>query len=131
MKLDVKKQLAARTLGVGLGRIKFDINRLEEIKEAITKQDIKDLHSTGAIIIKEKSGRQTKQKRKTRKREGKKRLKVNKRKQEYVIITRKLRRYIKELKTQGKLDKEKYLELRKKIKMKEFKSKRHIKEHIK
>ena len=43
MKLEGKKDLVARTLGVGKGRIVFNVQRLEEIKQAITKQDIKDL----------------------------------------------------------------------------------------
>ncbi|MFA6023201.1 MAG: 50S ribosomal protein L19e [Candidatus Pacearchaeota archaeon] len=130
MKLDVKKKLAAKTLGVGLGRVKFDINRLDEIKEAITKQDIRDLFDNGAIKIKEVKGRKTNVKRKTRRRIGKVKLKVNRRKEEYVKITRKLRRYINELRMQNKITNEKYKELRKKIKMKEFKSKRQFKENL-
>lgn len=128
MKLDSKKLLAAKTLNVGIGRIKFDEDRLEEIKEAITKQDIRDLFASGAVKIKPIKGRKSKEKRKTRKRGGKVRIKVNTRKQDYVIITRKLRRYVKELKLQGKLDDEKYKDLRKMIKRKEFKNKRHLKE---
>ena len=42
-KLDRRKDLASRVLGVGKRRIIFDSSRLSEIKEAITKQDIKDL----------------------------------------------------------------------------------------
>jgi large subunit ribosomal protein L19e len=130
MKLDTKKKLAARTLNVGLGRIAFDNNRLEEIKEAITKQDINDLFSSGAIKVKPINGRRKKENRKTRKRQGKVKLKPNRRKQEYVIITRKLRRYLRELKEQGKVNEDKYKELMKKIKMKNFRNKRHFKEAI-
>ncbi len=57
MNLEKKKKLAARTLNVGKERIIFLKSRLEEIKEAITRQDIKDLHKDGAIIIKEEKGR--------------------------------------------------------------------------
>ena len=128
MKLDNKKMLAAKTLGVGIDRIKFDINRLDEIKEAITKQDIRDLAANGAIKIKEINGRKSKVRRNTRRKQGKVRRKPGKRKKEYVIVTRKLRKYIKELVQQKKISKEKYKELRKKIKMKEFKSKRQMKE---
>ena len=53
MNLKKKKALAARTFGVGLERIEFVKPRLEEIKEAITKQDMKDLKESGAIIIRE------------------------------------------------------------------------------
>ena len=43
MNLQKKKELAARTLTIGKDRIMFNTSRLDEIKEAITKQDIKDL----------------------------------------------------------------------------------------
>ncbi len=52
MNLRKKKALAARTFGVGLSRIEFLEPRLDEIKEAITKQDIRDLYKDGAIRIK-------------------------------------------------------------------------------
>ncbi len=125
MKLDKKKILASKALNVGARRIQFDINRLDEIKEAITRQDIKDLHSSGAIKIKEIKGRRKAVKRK-RRRIGKVKLKVNKRKQEYVKITRKLRAYIKELKSQGKIDNVKFKDLRKSIRNSIFESKRNI-----
>jgi len=57
MNLRAKKQLAANTLGVGKGRIIFVNERLEEIKEAITKQDMRNLQKDGAIIIREVKGR--------------------------------------------------------------------------
>ncbi len=129
MKLDKKKILASKALDVGAKRIQFDINRLDEIKEAITRQDIKDLHSSGAIKIKEIKGRRKAVKRK-RRRIGKVKLKVNKRKQEYVKITRKLRAYIKELKSQGKIDNVKFKDLRKSIRNSEFNSKRNLKETL-
>ena len=53
MNLRAKKQLAANTFGVGKGRIAFVNERIEEIKEAITKQDMRNLQKDGAIIIKE------------------------------------------------------------------------------
>lgn len=131
MNLESKKRLAAKTLNVGLERIKFNTSRLDEIKEAITKQDIRDLHSDGAIMIKEIKGRKAKVEKKTRRRAGKVRKKIKGRKRNYVIITRKLRAYLKELKDQTKIDTEKYNSLNRKIKMKEFKSKRQLKDHLK
>lgn len=130
MNLLNKKKLAAKTLGVGMGRVEFNINRLEEIKEAITRQDIKDLVKGGAIKIKEPKGRKKNVKRKQRRRAGKIKLKVNSRKQEYVKITRKLRRYIKSLKDQEKITKEKHIDLRKQIRNRIYKSKRHLRESL-
>ena len=57
-------------------------------------------------------------------------MKVHDRKGDYVRLTRKLRAYVKELKLQGKLTHEKYIELRKMIKARTFKDKAHIKNHI-
>lgn len=129
MKLDKKKHLAAKTLKVGKGRIILDVDRLDEIKEAITKQDMKNLFKTGAIRIKEVKGRRSKV-RKKRKRDGKIKKKVQRRKQEYVKITRKLRTYVKEIKKQGKISREEYWELRKQIKARVFKSKAQLKEFL-
>lgn len=130
MKLDSKKKLASKALKIGKDRIVFDNERLDEIKESITKQDIKDLKESGAIKIKDVSGRRKIVKRKTRKRAGKIKVKVKNRKQEYVKITRKLRKYISELKNQEKINNEEYRDLRKKIRNRDFKSKRNLKETL-
>jgi len=131
MNLRTKKQLAAKVLKVGKNRIQFDSDRLPEIKEAITKQDIKDLHQGGFILIKPIKGRKKVVKRKTKRGPGKIKKKVNKRKQTYVKITRKLRDYLKQLKNQGVIKNELFWGLRKKIRMKDFKSKAHLKEYLK
>ena len=47
--LDVQRRLAARVLKCGTHRVKFEPNSLEEIKEAITKVDIRGLVNRGAI----------------------------------------------------------------------------------
>jgi len=125
MNLKKKKQLAARTLGVGTGKIAFA--RVDEIKEAITKQDIRDLASSGAIIIKQNKGKRKLEKRKIRS-FGKIKKKIRNRKQNYVKLTRKLREYARQLKLQKKIDVDKYKKIRKQIKAKMFKSKAHMKE---
>ncbi|GAJ13137.1 unnamed protein product [marine sediment metagenome] len=130
MNLSKKKELAARTLKVGKERIVFMSGRLDEIKEAITKQDIRDLRTEGAIMIKGIKGRKKNIKRKTRRSTGNIRKKVKKRKQEYVKVTRKLRSFVSEMKKEGKLSKEEVEEIRKKIRNRLFKSKAHLKEYI-
>ena len=109
MNLNKKKKLAARVLMVGKNRIVFDSSRLSEIKEAITKQDIKDLVQQKAIKIKDKKGRRMKEKRKTRRGPGKIKKKIKRRKQEYVKITRKLRKHISGLREQEKISREEYI----------------------
>jgi len=130
MNLLKKKQLAVRTLGVGKERIVFVRSRLSEIKEAITKQDIRDLQKDGAILIKEIKGRRKVKKRSRTRGPGKIRKKINKRKQEYVIMTRKLRNYLKTLLGNGEISKKDVMELRKKIRNRDFRSKAHLKEHL-
>ena len=99
--LNKKKELAAKTLKVGKNRISFNQDNLSDIKEAITRQDIKDLYAEGIISIKPIKGRKKVEKRKRQRGPGKIKKKVNKRKQVYVKITRKLRSYLSELKKLG------------------------------
>lgn len=128
MQLSNKKELAAKVLGVGKGRVVFSVGNLSEIKEAITRQDILDLYKSGAILIKEVKGRKKIVKRKNKRRTGKVKKKVNKSKREYVILTRKLRTHLKHLLRTGVVGKEDYRKMRKMIRAKKFKSKRHLKE---
>ena len=130
MNLKKKKNLAARTLGVSKDKIIFVKPRLEEIKEAITKQDIRDLHKDMAILIKEAKGRK-KMKKRRKKSPGNIKVKVNLKKKNYVTLTRTLRRYSSELKKQGKLSKEELEEIRKKIRNKDFRNKPYLKNYIK
>ena len=130
MKLNKIKQLAIKTIKVGKARIVFNANRLDEIKEAITKQDVRDLVSDKAIIIREIKGTRKKVKRKTRRRQGSIKVKVNTRKKDYMTLTRKLRNYLSELRKHGTISQEKFLKLRKEIRAKAFRSKAHLKERI-
>ena len=131
MKLENKKALAARTFDVGKGRIIFNTERLREIKEAITKQDMKDLRQSGAILIKEKKGKRKIVKRKSRRRAGSVKIKVKGGKREYMAITRKLRAYLAYRKSQGTVSKELVVVLRKEIRARFFRSLAHLKERIK
>lgn len=130
MNLRKKKALAVRTLKLGKERIVFLQSRLEEIKEAITKQDIKDLQKEGAIVVKEIKGRRKIKKKNKKRSVGNVRKKVNKRKKEYVIMTRKLRKHVAEMKKQEKLSKEDISDIRKKIRNRIFRSKSHLKTYI-
>lgn len=128
MNLRKKKELAAKALDVGKNRIYFNPEALNEIKEAITKQDIKTLYEEGIISIKPISGRKKVVRRKARRGHGKIKMKVKHRKQDYVKMTRKSRKYLKQLKS--KIPRETYYELRRKIKMKAFRDIAHFKEYI-
>ncbi len=51
MDLKFQKRLAARTIGVGIDKVRLAPSRYDDIKEAITKSDIRSLVKQGAIKI--------------------------------------------------------------------------------
>ena len=130
MNLKKKKILAAKTLQVGKERIRFDSLHLAEIKDAISKQDIRDLFNQGIISIKEIKGRKAIEKRKNRRRFGSIRKRTIRGKTLYIILTRKLRVYLFELRKKNKISPDLYNKIRKEIKASIFKSKSHLKERI-
>ncbi len=130
MKLDKKKNLAAKVFGVGRDRVLFMQQSLNEIKEAITRQDIIDLHKSGAIQIKDVKGRKTIEKRKHRRGVGKIEKKVSQGKQNYVKLTRKLRATSKGLLRMKQINNDQYKDFRKMIRASRFKSRRHLLEHV-
>lgn len=129
MKLDRKKKLAAKVLDVGLERVWFNPARLDDVKEAITRQDIRDLIKEKVIKIKPTTGKKAKKKRKWRRGPGKKK-KVVTDKREYVLKIRKMRQYLKMLRQIDKLSSAEYKKLRNHAKSGIFTDLRHLKEHI-
>jgi len=130
MKLEKKKAFAAKVLGVGQARIIFNNSRLSEVKEAITRQDIRELVAKRVIVIRDILGRRTVIKSTSRRRAGSVRKQAKDSKREYIIITRKLRAYLAHLKIQGKLKEEDFKKLRREIRARAFKSLAQMKERI-
>ncbi|MEM4443451.1 MAG: 50S ribosomal protein L19e [Candidatus Nitrosocaldus sp.] len=56
MNLKNKRKLAARALGVGANRIKFDPNYLEDVEDAITRADMRSLLTARTVLIKSIKG---------------------------------------------------------------------------
>lgn len=54
---DLQKRLAAEVMGCGIDRVRFDPAKLKEIRDAITKQDIRRLVQQRAITKKPVLGR--------------------------------------------------------------------------
>jgi len=54
--LKAKKRLAARVTGVGVHRIRFDTDHLDDIADAITRQNIRSLITANTIKIKSFTG---------------------------------------------------------------------------
>lgn len=129
MNLRKKKKLAKRMLNIGEDRIIFLESRLDEIKDAITKQDILDLKKSGAIIVKEIKGRSGKSKKPNRS-IGNVRKKIKNRKKKYIVSSRKLRKYVRENKNIDEVDKRESGIIKRKIRNKDFKDKSHLREFI-
>lgn len=138
MKLNTQKRLAASVLGISSKRVKLDPERLTEIKEAITKSDIRSLMREGAITHIHKRGvsrnraRDNILQRKKGRRYGKGSLKGVStsrlsRKTAWINRVRSQREFITYLKQKGVLSVHNYRLLRNKIKGGFFRSRRHVK----
>ena len=80
--------------------------------------------------VKRIKGKAKIERRNLRRRAGSIRKKVNKRKREYITMTRKSRAYLAELLSHDSLSKENYLILRKEIRARAFKSRANLKERL-
>jgi large subunit ribosomal protein L19e len=126
MQLNKKKELASKVFGIGKERIVFMQSSLNEIKEAITRQDMLDLQKAGAIQIKGVLGRKKFIKRKHRRGIGKVEQRVPKKKKTYMMLTRKLRSTARGLLAMKRISNEQYRKIRTMIKASRFKSRRHL-----
>lgn len=139
--MKTQKRIAARALKTSPHKVTFDNQRLADIKEAITKADIRILISEGAITKKPVVGpaKAKAKKIKTQKskglrkgpgsRQGKKTARLPS-KEAWMVKIRKQRSFLKELKEKGKLTNETYRDLYLKSKGGFFRSKRHIKIYL-
>ncbi len=138
MKLTTRKRIAAQILKVGVNRVLLSKDRLKDIKEAITKEDIRGLIKEGAIKSKQKKGiskfrskKIKKQKRKGRRkgpgsRKGTRKARISKKKS-WMIKVRAQRKLIKLLKNKKLITSKTYNFLYRKIKGNFFRSRNHIK----
>ncbi len=137
--LALQKRIAASILKIGQNRVWFDPFRINDIREAITKEDIRVLIKEKAIKrkpvigVKRRAGKiRQKRKRKGRGRgPGRKRKIVKKRKKEYIIKIKNLRKYIQTLKQENIISTKESRKLMRLSKAGMFKSKKDIKDKIK
>ncbi|MCX6709754.1 MAG: 50S ribosomal protein L19e [Candidatus Woesearchaeota archaeon] len=138
MDLKVQKRIAAEILKRSPKRVWFDSERLDEIKEAITKGDIRALISSGAIVKKQAKGVSRGRARAilSQKRKGRQRNKGSVKgrftarlpgKKAWMNKVRLQRELLKELKENGAIDRKTFRELYLKSKGGLFRSKRHMK----
>ncbi len=141
MNLKTKKELAAHVLKVSPKRVFINPERLDDVKEALTRADIRALSKDGAIVKKQKknisSGRSKKlkvQKSKGKRkgqgsRRGKKTARLNK-KENWMNKVRLQRTYLRNLKEKKLLDNKQFRMLYLKIKSGFFRSKAHLKLYL-
>ena len=141
MQLKIQKILAAQILKCSKNKIWLDPSRLDEIKEAITKIDIRNLINQGIIKRKPYVGtsrfrarKRLIQKRKGRRkglgsRKGKKTARLP-RKEKWISKIRLQRKFLKNLKEKGVISKGSYQDIYLKSKGGFFRSKRHLKVYI-
>ncbi|MEK6841491.1 MAG: 50S ribosomal protein L19e [Nanoarchaeota archaeon] len=137
MNLRNKKRIAKSLFNVGNERIWIDPNKLKEVKEAITKKDIKNLVKQGIIFIKKKHGQSKFRIRKARlqirkgrgkgigSRKGAANARLS-RKLQWMIKIRNQKDLLKSLRSKSLISKRTYRLLYKKAKGGFFRSKRHI-----
>jgi len=137
MNTETQKVLAAKVAGVGLGRVSLNPSRYEEIKEAITKADIRDLIKTGAIRIlpTRTSSRHRARARQAQRKKGRQRGHGSRtgakyarapRKRTWINKIRVLRATLQTLKTQKKLDNGTFKDLYAKAKGGFFRDRGHL-----
>lgn len=140
MNLRSQKRLAAKILKCGIDRVK--IKQDKEVEEALTREDIKRLINKGLITKIQKKGTSRLGAKKTREQKKKKRRKGTgsrkgsvgarkKKKELWMKRIRALRRLLKELRDQGKIEKKTYTKLYLMAKGNMFRSKKHLLNYLK
>jgi len=139
--LRAQRRLAADVLDVGKSRVWFDPGEQEEIADAITREDIRDLVDRGVIQAKEAKGnsrgraRERDEKRAYghRKGAGSRRGKAGARrdsKEDWTDGIRAQRRVLRELRDEGEISRSEYRELYAKASGGEFRSVRYLRTYI-
>lgn len=134
--LRAKKRLASRVTGVGVHRIKFDSDHLDDIADAITRENIRSLITANTIQIKpftgtsrgraqEKKDQKNKRGAKQGAKQGRKGARVGK-KEIYVAKVRSLRRLLKIAKDRKDLTNPEFWSLYKKVGGNTVRNKAHL-----
>ena len=134
--LRAKKRLAARVTGVGVHRIKFDSDHLDDVADAITRENIRSLITANTIQIKSFTGTsrgraQNKKDQKNKRgskpgaKQGRKGARIGK-KEIYVAKVRSLRRLLKIAKERKDITNPEFWSLYKKVGGNTVRNKAHL-----
>jgi len=142
MNIRSQKMLAAKIMKVGLSRVKVTPGGEKDISDAITRNDIRGLIAKGIITKAEKKGtrkadsksRRSQKKRGRRKGHGSRKGSMYARKPKkrvWIERVRPLRKFLRELRDSGRLDRNNYRKLYSSVKGGSFRSKKHLLYHLK
>jgi large subunit ribosomal protein L19e len=141
MDLKYQKRVAAEMLKCGGSRVWIDPNRIEDAADAITRADVRTLIASGTIAAKQKKGvsRGRANYRKAQKAKGRRRGQGSRRgkkharkpsKETWMQAIRPIRRRLRELRDEGKIDPGTYRKYYMKAKGGMFKSRPHLESHL-
>ena len=134
--LKAKKRLVSRVMGVGVHRVKFDSDHLDDVADAITRENIRSLITANTIKIKSfvgtskgrahhKKAQKNKRGTKQGSKQGRKGARVGK-KEIYVAKVRSLRRLLKIAKDRKDLTNPEFWALYKKVGGNTVRNKAHL-----
>ena len=136
LKLTFQRRLATDLLKCGIHRVRIDPEKLEDVAEAITREDVKRLIKDGVIWKEQKKGvsraRVRARKRKKRgpgSRKGRKHSRVS-RKELWMMRVRAQRKRLRELRDKGLITKTVYRRVYRMVKAGAFKSIAAMMEHL-
>ncbi|MGN6822877.1 MAG: 50S ribosomal protein L19e [Candidatus Nitrosocosmicus sp.] len=136
-----KRELVSRILGVGVNRVRFEPDKLDDVADSITRENIRSLVNNGSIWTSKVQGTsrgRTRSKLHIKKKhgtgpgskKGKKTARVGK-KEIYVIRIRSMRRHLKILKERKDLTNDQFWILYKKVNGAQVRSLSHLRELVK
>jgi large subunit ribosomal protein L19e len=139
--LSKKRELVARILNVGTNRVRFEPDKLEDIADSITRDNIRTLVKSGAIWTAQPIGSSRGRAIKKRSvwkvhgkgpgsKKGKKSARVGK-KEVYVIRTRSMRYHLKVIKDRKEISNDSYWQLYKKVNGGQVRSLSHLRDLVK
>jgi len=139
--LKSQRRMASEILDIGENRIWMDPEQKDQIEEAITRQDVKNLIEGGAIQKRDQEGTskgRSKQKKKQKKKgqqkgHGKRKGKQTARKgdkEKWMEKIRAIRKRLKEMRDEGTVTQEEYQKLYDMAKGGFFRDKKHLENHV-
>jgi large subunit ribosomal protein L19e len=136
-----KRELVARILGIGANRVRFEPDKLDDIADSITREDLRSLVRRGTIWttrVKGTSRGRARTKQAIRKKsglgpgskKGKKTSRMGK-KSAYVRKIRSMRYHLKVLKDRNEINRQTYWSIYKKVNGSQVRSVSHLREIVK